>query len=273
MRMRARVAALLVGLALGARPAEAREDLEDLGSISFTIGTSGDTYGYKVARYGAVTGRWPGALFEGGAVTGVAVVEVSERLEDEGVGGVWTLAADASGPDWLPATALDAITVTVAYEDGRDTRDFTLGGFVVEVDGIRLTLLPPLPSRDWDSKLGEAVTVTFTRPPIPPVVAAPVVLVEPTAESGSFLEFLQNTTPGGGVVAQTMIVIIVFLGFTFTAAPTPRNILLASIVLVITPWIPVVIFGIGSTVAASIIFVNILTGAYASKSFAARTEA
>ena len=75
------------------------------------------------------------------------------------------------------------------------------------------------------------------------------------------------------MVAQTMIVILVFLGFTFTAKPTPNNIILSAICLIITPWVPVVVFGIGPTIAASIIFVNILTGAYAYKSFAGRTEA
>ena len=268
MRMTTRAAALLVallvaGLVLGASPAEARE-LEELGSVSFTIGESGDAFGYSLGRHGALgSGRWPGALFADGAAA-----LVTEVYEDNT--GHWVVGADSA---WLPATALDAFTVTVAYEDGRDTRRFVLGGFVVDQRLGWLKLRPPLPSRDFDSKLGQAVTVTVSRLPIPPAVAPPAVVAEPTAAPDSFLEFLQQTTPGGGVAAQTMIVILVFLGFAFTAKPTPRNIMLAAIVLIITPWVPVVIFGIGSTIAASIIFVNILTGAYAFKSFAARTEA
>ena len=46
---------------------------------------------------------------------------------------------------------------------------------------------------------------------------------------------------------------------------------MASVVLILTPWAPVM-FGIGDTIAASIVFVNVLSGAFVYKVFAARTE-
>ena len=49
---------------------------------------------------------------------------------------------------------LDAVTVDVDYEDGRDFRSFVLGGFLEARTGATLELAAPLPSRDWDSKDG-----------------------------------------------------------------------------------------------------------------------
>ena len=72
-------------------------------------------------------------------------------------------------------------------------------------------------------------------------------------------------------MAQVMIVIIVFVMFIFKAPATPMGVLMTSIVLMMTPWIPM-LFGFGETIAAVIILVNLATGAFAYKAFAARTE-
>ena len=89
--------------------------------------------------------------------------------------------------------------------------------------------------------------------------------------AGSFIDFLATSTPGGPVMAQTLIVIIVSVMFSFKARPTPAGTMMAAIVLIMTPWIPV-LFGFGSTIAAVIVLVNVSAGAFSYKVFAARTE-
>ena len=117
----------------------------------------------------------------------------------------------------------------------------------------------------------QTVVMAFTRrAPIPAVVAPPV-LAEPDAEGESFNEFLSRTTPGGPVVIQSLIVLIVYATYIFSAPAKPWTIMLGAMVLMLTPWVPV-IFGYGSTIAASIIFLNILAGAFSYKVFMARTE-
>ena len=64
---------------------------------------------------------------------------------------------------------------------------------------------------------------------------------------------------------------MVYAALIFTCKPTPWGILLCALALMLTPWVPV-IFGYGSTIAASIIFLNILAGAFSYKAFVARTE-
>ena len=59
--------------------------------------------------------------------------------------------------------------------------------------------------------------------------------------------------------------------FMARAPQTPWGVMMASVVLILTPWAPVM-FGIGDTIAASIVFVNVLSGAFVYKVFAARTE-
>ena len=114
--------------------------------------------------------------------------------------------------------------------------------------------------------------ISFTRDAATPAVVAPPLLADPPSEDESFNEFLARTTPGGPVVVQSLIVLIVYAGLIFTCKPTPWGILLCALALMLTPWVPV-FFGYGSTVAASIIFVNIAAGAFAYKVFVARAEA
>ena len=239
-----------------------------LGSLTFTIGDSGTNYGYSDGNYGALlSGNFPSALFDDDTARTVAKIYESSD-------GTWHFEySGGTASEWLSdLDALDAITVVVKYEDRRDTRSFVLGGFVVGEEGTNgLEIDPPIPSRDWESKDGEDVIMEFHRHLAEAVLIAQAPLVDPVGTSGSFVAFLAESTPGGPIMAQTMIVIIVSVMFTFAASPTPKGVMMAAIVLVMTPWIPV-LFGFGSTMAAVIVLVNVAAGAFSYKVFAARTE-
>ena len=62
------------------------------------------------------------------------------------------------------------------------------------------------------------------------------------------------------------------IGFMLTAPATPWSLIMGAVVLTMTGWVPV-LFGFGSTIAASIVAVNVVVGAYTYKAWAARTEA
>ena len=68
-----------------------------------------------------------------------------------------------------------------------------------------------------------------------------------------------------------LIVLIVFIGVMRTAPPTPWGMMLAAVALIATPFIPT-FFGFGSTIAASIVAVNVALGSYCWKVYGARTE-
>ena len=196
---------------------------------------------------------------------------MAEIYEDED--GYWYLAYSGGlANDWQDQEHLDEITVRVTYEDRVDSRSFVLGGFIDSRLGLRgLKLDPPLPNRDWDSRDGEDVIIDFQHRSQDVSPVTPRALTEPAGAEDSFVEFLSETTPGGPLMAQTLIVILVYVMFVFGAPSSPWGIILSAVVLIMTPWVPV-LFGYGSTMAASIIMVNVLTGAYAYKVFAARTE-
>ena len=116
------------------------------------------------------------------------------------------------------------------------------------------------------------MTVEFSRhiAETPPAIL-PAGLVKPAAAPGSFVEFLNLTTPGGAVMAQTMIVILVYSMFLLKAPSTPWGIIMTALVLILTPWVPV-LFGYGSTMAAGIVLVNVAAASFSYKAFVARTE-
>ena len=241
-------------------------DDDDSYSIVLTVGNSGDDYGYVSGDYGTLTsGSFPGDLFFDGESRTIASI-----YEDDD--GYWYMTYTGGAPDgWHPD--LDAITMTVDYADSVDGRSFVVGGFVdsrVSASNT-LKLRPPLPAiREWDERGTEAVTVSFTRRIVAQAGAAEP-LTSPEGDPGSFVEFLSATTPGGPVMAQTLVVILVFVGFLFGAPATPWGIVLSTIVLVLTPWVPV-LFGYGSTMAASIVLMNVAFGAYSFKAWFSRTE-
>ena len=146
-----------------------------------------------------------------------------------------------------------------------------LSGFVSSTAAYSLTLDPPLPSRDWDAKVGEIVRLEFTRR-VAPIHVAPTRLTEDDVGApGSFIQRVADTTPGGPVTAQMIMVIFVYVAMVQLVPATPRGILAAGLVLVLTPWLPVLI-GFGSSLAASIIFVNVAVGGFAYKAWFRRTE-
>ena len=247
-----------------------------LGRIVITVGRSGDDYGYDSGSYGSLdSGSFPGALFgDGNART------VAEVYEDDD--GEWRLSySGGSSGDWLDdQEQLDEILVVVEYEDGRDGRSFILGGFIEDRPGSRgLLLAPPLPpdSRDWDDRNGEDVAIEFRRHRAQAVAAIrPGSSMEPPSSAGSFVAFVLDITPGGGVVFQGLLVVMVYSGYLFSvyrrrSAPSPFEVLLAAAVLCLTPWVPV-IWGVGDLIAGVIIAANVANGAFLYKVFIARTE-
>ena len=262
--------AVLVAAGVSAGIVQAQAEAVFLSRIVFVVGHSGDDYGYSSGSYGSHTsGNFSQALFDDDLPR-----RVSKVYED--ADGYWYLYySSGTADEWLSdQDALDDITVTVTYEDGRDTRSFVLGGFINKVlssNGLKLN--PPLPpdSRDWDTRNGDTVEMEFHRHRGTATEATPAAIDDPTAESASFVEFLSDSTPGGAVMAQTLITIITYIGFLLRAPRTDWGVILTAIVLIMTPWVPV-LFGYGSTMAGVIVFVNVLAGAYVYKIFFARTE-
>ena len=248
-------------------------DIDEVGLLSrlvFVVGAgSGGRYGYSSTdSYGTLES----GDFNRGLLADDTDRTVAQVYEDND--GFWYLYYSGGDADqWLSDQgALDAITVTVLYEDGRDERNFVLGGFIEEVlTGNGLKLDPPIPARDWASRETEEVAIEFRHRGQVITPPGPGVLTEPLGEEGSFVEFLSETTPGGPVMAQTMMVIMVYAVFIFKAPASPWGIIAAAVVLVMTPWVPV-LFGYGSTMAGGIVLVNMVAGAYSFKVFAARTE-
>ena len=236
-------------------------------TVIITVGTGGSSVGFG-SSYGTLdAGAFSGDLFMDGNDRTVASIR-------EDSDGYWYLEYSGGAPnDWITdSELLDEIAVTVKYESGADTREFVLGGFVdSRPDAHTLKLEPPLPSRDWDSKVGQEVAFEFRRLSTAAPPAPSTALTDPTGEPGSFVEWLAETTPGGPVVAQSMMVVLVYVIFLYKTPATPRGVLMAAVVLILTPWVPM-LFGFGDLFAAAVPFVNIVAGAFSYKSFVARTE-
>ena len=71
-------------------------------------------------------------------------------------------------------------------------------------------------------------------------------------------------------MAQGLIVIVVYWLYLLKASATPWGIMGGAVVLIGAPWIPVAL-GFGSTLAASILLVNVALGAFSWKAWMART--
>ena len=89
-------------------------------------------------------------------------------------------------------------------------------------------------------------------------------IIPPDPASNSMVDFIVKTTPGGPEVAQNLIVLLVFGTWMLKGNHSGYSLLLAGVILVLTPWVPV-IFQLGTPLAAAINFVNILLGAYVYK--------
>ena len=139
------------------------DEIGDLGTVEFVIGSSGDSHGYVQGSYGTLSsGDFPEELFESGADR--TVQEFREVVEDGTT--FWYLRYQSGTADaWLSDDdKLNAVLVKVSYEGGTDGREFVLGGFIAERQSSnRLKLEPPVPSRDFESRGGETVRVEFVR--------------------------------------------------------------------------------------------------------------
>ena len=240
----------------------------ELGTVTLTVGVSldGTAHGFKRGEYGAVDGVLPAAFFTSSGDRQIS--ELYEQVVDGNV--VWRVGVTgARASSW--AADLDVI-VTTTHADLVDSRRFVVEDFALD-RGAVVELRPPLPPgrRDWRDRLGEEVRMVFSVYELPPTIPAPPPIEDADALDGSFTAWLQETTPGGAVTAQVLITILVFVMFLARAPQTPWGVMMASVVLILTPWVPVM-FGIGDTIAASIVFVNVLSGAFVYKVFAARTE-
>ena len=236
-----------------------------LGRIVITVGSSGALYGYDSGSYGTLeTGDFPGALFGDGNDRTVA------EIREDADGHWFFVYSGGAGADWLSDQEhLDEIAVEALYEGDTDTRDFVLGGFVESRSGRTLELVPPLPSRDWASRSGEEIAFEFRRHRSQTVAQArSTPATDPAGTSGSFVEWLSESTPGGPVMAQTFVVIIVYGLFLLRAPSTSWGVMLAAGVLVMTPFVPL-LWGFGDTVAAMLNGLNTGVGAYAYKVFGA----
>ena len=238
-------------------------DTDVLGTVVIQVeqAASSETYGYLAGGFGfgqIVSGEWPGALFTDGSPRAV------ESVRETPAG--WFLGAENTDD------ALEDVVLVVAYEDGKNSRRFHMAGFIAERTAAGLLKLnPPIQSRDWDVLDGQTVTLSFSRAPDPVVIdlePAPA-LVDPVAEANTLVEFIARTTPGGGVVAQGLIVIVVYLLYALKASATPWGIMGGAVVLVCAPWVPVAL-GFGSPLAAAILLMNTALGSYAWKAWLAR---
>ena len=181
--------------------------------------------------------------------------------EDAGTG-LWTLRYAGGSPNgWASGEELNLITLQVEYEDGRDTRRFVIAGHVEATGARQLQLRPPVPraGTDWHSRPGETVFMSFHLREEPTPAAVPDALVDPVGEPGSFVAFLSSSTPGGPVVLQTVITIIVGAIALARAPRAPAGVVLAAVVLVSPPWVPV-LFGYGEPMAAVLVAFNVVVG-------------
>ena len=252
---------------VGAALAADADEVGFLGRVTFVVGHgSGDAvdqYGYHAGSYGSLTtGDFPSALFDDAAARTVS------RIYEDGDGDWYMYYSGGTANEWLSdQEGRDAVTVKVTYEDGRDTRFFTLGGFIAEVladNGLRID--PPLPGRDWDSRDGEAVTVEFAHHQRQAAaLPLPSGITGPSAPAGNFTD-LMNKTPGGPVVTQMLITVGVFLAVLFgvRSGDAPRRVMMCLGALVLTPWIPA-IFGFGSFILSSLLTIFVLAGALGAK--------
>ena len=234
-----------------------------LGTVVIRVGNGGGgEYGYSAGSYGSrVSGQWPAELFSDGAARNVL------RASENGNGTWrWDYSGGAASAWLSDAAELDQIQVTVTYADQRDTRFFVMGSFISQRTGNTLLLTPPLPSREWDSRSGTNITMEFRQRTEGPDQAVSTPVSQPDPAEGSWVEFVIDTTPGGPVVAQYLIVLIVYGLWMWKRTHSAQSLVLAGIMLALTPWVPV-IFNIGTPVAAAINTVNIMLGAYVYKYF------
>ena len=251
--------ALVVSVALDVDAAQPTP----LGEIQIVVVAGTSFGGFQAGNYGSVSGQFPTQLFNDGQPRDVAGIY---QLD-----GQWYMQTNAAG--WN--LDLEPFLVEIRYENGKDTRGFHLGGFVEPASGATLRINPPAASwADWTERQGETITLAFSRAPVTRVQVDPGPrLADPVADENTLVSFIATTTPGGGVVAQGLIVIVTYLFFMWTPMPDGTwRIFGAVLVLVLSAWVPVVL-GLGEPFAAALLLGNVALGAYCWKVWMARTEA
>ena len=96
-------------------------------------------------------------------------------------------------------------------------------------------------------------------------------LADPVAEPETLVAFIAETTPGGGVIAQMALTVLVF--WLYMAAKLPESTwrpLGGVLVLLLASWGPVVL-GFGEPFAGAVMLIDVALGAYAYKAMV-RTE-
>ena len=240
-----------------------------LSRIVIEVGSSGTTYGFDAGSYGTLfTGDYPGALFNDDQDRDVEAIT-------EDADGYWYFEyTGGTGGDWnTDQEHLDNIHVAVTYESEMDGRDFVIGGFIVERNGNVLKIAPPLPNtRDWDDKDAEQIAFDFRHPRTEPAdPTLPPKIEDPVGLPGSPVEWIVNNTPGGRVMTQSMIVLLVYFLYMSRAPATAWGLWIGVGALVGTAWVTVFL-GFGSIMGASMALLNIISGAFLYKGWIARTE-
>ena len=233
-------------------------EVELLGRVEIELGSSGNDYGFNTGYGRLVAGQFPGELFGNGAPRAITAIY-------EDADAFWYLVySGGTGDDWN--AELDEVLLEVYYADQRDSRAFVLGGFIEERNGNTLKLDPPLQSRDWDSRSGENVVIEFRHHTDQAVPSQAAVIASPQAAPNTIVAFVSDTTPGGPVVAQNLIVLLVYGLWAIKKNHSTASMFTGGLILVLTPWVSV-IFQMGTPMSAVINAMNLLLGAYVYKYF------
>ena len=238
------------------------------GAMSITAASSGTTVGYVRGSYGTASGTLPAMLF----------TDQSNRTLQaftEASNGRWTIEyTGGSANRWKGAGDLVDIVIEVSYADNRDPRRFSMGGHFVSRSGTRSIILNPplLAARDWEGRSGEVIHVAFSRERERQTGPGPgTPIQDPPAREDSPAGFLLRTTPGGGMTAQVLIVLMVYAAVLLRGARNETTVMVSALALILTPWIPA-FFGVGTQTLSVIMLLNVALGAFLYKAYFARTE-
>ena len=129
-----------------------------------------------------------------------------------------------------------------------------------------------LPSRDWYDRRGEEIRLDFLLRPVPAVSATPGErLADPVAEPETLVAFIAETTPGGGVIAQMALSVLVF--WLYMTAKLPESTWGSSSAAsscCLWPAGGPVVLGFGEPIAAAVMLGNVALGGFAYKTWMAR---
>ena len=110
---------------------------------------------------------------------------------------VGTLASTALSPETGgPRPTWTTLVLSVTYQDGKDPRRFHIGDRASLIDNGILSVETPVPSRDWQERRTETVTMEFLRrAPTAVQLTLAQPLADPVAEPETLVDFIA-TPPG-----------------------------------------------------------------------------